>query len=87
MLKYDVLTRLSPGQGSSWHVSNSFPLPIQFSPPCAGAGSSHVLSRDLDPLAQDTLQLDHTDQTDQSPSTSIIKLNILINLSEMRMCC
>ena len=59
-----------PGHvGVNWHDIWSSLEPLQGSPPLAAAGFEHDRSLVICPLPLDTLQLDHTDQADHSPST------------------
>ena len=53
--------------------SNSFALPEQYCPPCNGAGSVHVLVRDLVPSEQFLL---HADQDDHRPQWPFIGAEI-----------
>jgi len=58
-----------PGHALSTHCAVSVAVPLQLSPPCAGAGLSQARTRDRVPCPHVTSQTPHVPQTDHPPST------------------
>ena len=69
---YFHVTQLIPGHGSTSHVSVSMPSPTHI-PLYKGAGSSHVLVRDLDDEPHVALQSLKSPQADQFPFSGSIE--------------
>ena len=68
------------GQSMRKHLSTSLSSPVQFVPLYAGSGLSQALILNIVPLLQEVLQLDHSVQFDQPPSTIIqIYIHNIVN--------
>ena len=66
-----------PGQFSTMvHPRVSMSSPWQGSPPCSGAGSSHVLSLSLVPFPQLTEHVVHSPHTDHNLSTVTVQITL-----------
>lgn len=69
-LKYNL-----PGQRTpESQIIDSVSFPRQILPPCCGEGSLHVLRLSWWPSSQVTEHADQFDQTDQEPSTLMMKI-------------
>ena len=87
--KLDLNTRsILPGHGLSLHVETSVSLPLQYSPPCCGTGSVHVLFLNWRPPPHVESQSFHEVHELHIPSTEmyVVYMILLVKLYEIKVC-